>query len=279
MEIKKGDFVRVKDKQGVILDQVLNFVEVQFEGSDISDIVEIDKIQVIDRVKITSTELQTSLKGVDSPSKEDLKLIEKYQPINADPVELDDTVVVTIIAADNMLDRSLARWNPANLEKLSKLPVGFPVLLDHRSDKVKETVGVVFDSGLVKYSQAPSYFTNTANNGSYNRQILKDEGYVGFVLKAALNAESDLVEQLNLGVGWVSLGYSYQDVMCPICKTSFYDQKCPHMIPMSWADQSDPNYAPWREKDAPVEIYEVSFVSEPNLPRAGIIRNIHKTMV
>ena len=278
MEIEKGSLVRVNDKNGFVVDQVLNFVEVRFDDSTVSDIIPIDQVKLIDRVKLSSSELQI-LKGVSSPSKEDLKLIEKYQPINSDPVELDDTVVVTIIAADNMLDRGLARWNPANLDKLSKLPVGFPVLLDHKTDKVKETVGVVFDSGLIQFSQAPTYFTNTANNGSYNRQIVKDEGYVGFVLKAALNAESDLVEQLNLGVGWVSLGYSYQDVMCPLCKTSFYDQKCPHLIPMSWSDQADPNYAPWREKEAPVEIYEVSFVSEPNLPRAGVIRNIHKMLM
>lgn len=272
MELLKGSLVKVDDKLGTVIDSFLDFVEIAFDGHNTSEIV------ATDRINLVSQDLEITLQGVAEPTTYDLSLISKYQPINTEPLEADDIAVVTIIAADNMIDRGLARWNPEDLEQLSKLPLGFPVLSDHNTNKVRETLGVVFDSGIIRFDKAPAYFTNTANNGSYNRQIVKDEGYVGFVIRAALDAESDFIEQLNLGVGWVSLGYSYKDIYCPLCKTSFYDKACPHLIPMSWAEQADPNYAPWREKKAPVEIFEVSFVAEPNLPRAGIVRNIHKSL-
>jgi len=237
---RKGSFIKVGDKFGKVIEESFGVIEVQFSEDDVQ-LITADKIDPLD----------SSFQGVATPTKDDLTKIALFQPLNSKLLSPDDVVVITLIAADNMLDRSLARWNPIDLEKLAKLPVGFPCILNHDSYEVAKTQGVVFDSGIVRYSTVPSYFTNTANNGVYNRAIAKDEGYVGFVLRVALEADSELVEQLNLGVGWVSLGYAYQDIYCPLCQTSFYDDKCPHGVPMSWKDQADKRYAPWREKKDP----------------------------
>jgi hypothetical protein len=271
MKLSKGSLVKVGDKFGQVVDRIDDFFEVCFDDTNRSEIVTADKITILEST------MSKTLKGVSPPTPEDLKKIALFQPINAPEIEAGEISIVTIVAADNMLDRSLARWNPVDLEQLTKLPVGFPCLVDHDAE-VENINGVVFESGLLRFQTVPTYFTNTANNNAYNRQIAKDEGYVAFILRIALEADSDLVESLNLGVGWVSLGYSYQDVFCPLCNKSFYDAKCPHGIPMSKSDQEDPRYAPWREKKFPSDIYEVSFVAEPNLPRAGIVRNLHKTL-
>lgn len=261
--------IRADDMIGKVINTVPGFVEIEFTDGR-RDILPTTKVQ--DLVKRFTLE---SLQGVSVPSSNDIKLISKYQPLGSDPVSATDTKVVTLLAADNMLDRSLARWNPKDLRKLATLPVGFPLLLNHDAENVGTTQGVVFDSGIIEFNTVPHWLTNTSANTSYNRQLAKTEGYIGLILRAALPATSPTIDALSYGMGGVSLGYSFHDIHCPLCGTSFYDESCPHGVPLSHKHQTDSRYAPWREKVNPFDVYEVSIVAEPNLPRASILRGMH----
>jgi hypothetical protein len=144
MKLSKGSLVKVGDKFGQVVDMLDDFFEVCFDDTNQSEIVTADKITILEST------MGKTLKGVSPPTPEDLKKIALFQPINSPEIEAGEISIVTIVAADNMLDRSLARWNPVDLEQLTKLPVGFPCLVDHDAE-VKNINGVVFESGLLRF--------------------------------------------------------------------------------------------------------------------------------
>jgi len=263
----------VKDlngRTGHVIAHFDDLVEVSFDAK--SEIVKADGLTIIRRDAFFNLE---SLQGISEPTASDLKLIEKYQPLGYTP-SVTDGVIATFIAADNMVDRSLARWSPKSLEALAKLPCGLPLILDHETDDVEETQGLIFDSGLIRIDNPDAYFTDTFTNKTYNRQIAQKEGYIGYVLKVFLAPDNPLINAFKYGVGSVSLGYMFSDLYCPLCGVSFWDDKCPHLIPLEESDRADNRYAPYREKMNPVEVYELSLVVEPNLPRASLVRNLHR---
>lgn len=266
-----GDFVRDRtSRQGKVVAHFGDIYEIAFDDS--TDILDAQDLYPGKKESGTATQ---DLFGIAEPSSSDLALINRFQPSGLPEVTAVDGLVASFLVADNMVDRSFARWTVDSLRQLKKSSTNIPLLLDHDVTSVMKVQGLVFNS-LIAENRSPSYeYTDTSVNTKINRKIAREEGYVALVLRAFIPNNSGLIDRLRFGVGKVSLGYSYKDIGCPLCKISFYDEKCPHKIPLSYADTTEPGFAPYRNKLLPIEATEFSLVVEPNLPGAGIVQNRH----
>lgn len=265
--LKKGDTVFIAGTPAQILEIDYGVARVRKQDGSVH-LITLDRLSR-DRKYYD----KSKLKAIDELTEDDRKKLAKYLPMGA---STDEYMVVSMIAADNMIDHSMGRWTPDSLEKLAKYAAGYPVESDH-AGSIESKSGIVFDTGMIAFETVPTYFTNTSDNGRYNREIVKREGYQGFLIRAAIPRDTTL---RPIDMTHVSLGYSFQDMRCPLCQTSFSNHKeCKHLPPRYSAEREQENVAPWWEKDNPTAIYEVSFVAEPNLPMAGILRGVHKPLL
>lgn len=259
--------VIVRDRLATVIDEGCGLVQVQFDDG---------AVELLPQDNVSSSEMNFQLlEGVAPLSNIDKAKLKRYQVTNAS-IASGDMLTINMVAADNMIDRSLARWTPESLKKLANSYKGYPLQLNHDS-AVQSSVGVVFDAEVFTFTDSiPAYFTNTAGNGGFNKDIVRNEGYHALVLQAAVQDTADMRKMIGQGVNKVSLGYTYEDIHCPLCGVSFFDNRCPHGIAQTPEQQKDDRYAPYRNKVRPYDIYEVSLVAEPNLPRAGVIAGMHR---
>jgi hypothetical protein len=186
---------------------------------------------------------------------------------NAEPHQV---VVVEITAADNLMNRGRGKWSKDSLLKLAMLAPGITVTLDHDWENINKVQGRVFDA---KYEEEepPDNELAKAGNFELNSWIIGDEGYAKLELKAIIPVDSPILESLWLGtISYVSLGnFTIEDLWCPLCDCSFYDDKCPHLIP-SLVESDTEITAPFYIRKGSKDLGEVSLVLIPNLPGAKV---------
>ena len=225
-------------------------------------------------------------------------------PAQLEPLRPEEIVILTFIGADNLLNRGLGKWDVNDLPKLAALLPGLPLTLDHDWDQVSKVQGVIFEARVVHervpvinpdhwtkpdltYSQDGrnyAVFTTKkdklapiarAGNFEWNRRIVAEEGYQTCEFDVAFPANSPALQGLRFGqLSSISLGgFNYKDHICPLCKTSFSDERCPHFIPEAWAGrthETDEQVAPYFIRSGVFDLTEASIVLNPNLPGAGV---------
>lgn len=204
--------------------------------------------------------------GFPHPTPEEMEKIKKWS--NAEPHQI---VVIEITAADNLMNRSRGKWSLDSLRSLAMLAPGITLTLDHDWENISKVQGRVFDAEFESEEETPFEELTKAGNFDLNRWIVADEGYAKLELKAFISVDSPILESLWLGtISYVSLGqFTIEDIWCPLCDCSFYDDKCPHLIPS--VHESDTELtAPFYIRKGSKDLGEVSLVLIPNLPGAKV---------
>lgn len=219
------------------------------------------------------------------PSPEEMELIRSFLPPGFAPPEPAEVALVSIIAADNLLNRSLGRWPIAAMQSLSSLMPGLPVTLDHEWDAVAKTVGRVISAVPQKLPARSSLAVKALNrhpgNRDINAEILEKEGYGIVSARIFVRSSSPAAEALRFGLlNGVSLGgfvFDWEKVECPLCGVPFLNPRCPHTVP-NVADRQEGALLPGMLSPAPyyirpseiLDMGELSFVLVPRLPGAGV---------
>lgn len=209
-----------------------------------------------------------------APTAEQLELINQYTPANLPPLTAEELVVCHFVAADNLVNRGKGKWHPSAMRELADLMPGLPFTLDHDWDEVGKTQGIIFESWVGEYEFAPNWAISRAGNDTVNRAIVAQEKYLTVECLTYFPVRSEFVEGIRLGLfNGVSMGgFSYADILCPICETPFEDKHCPHYVPSPWGDTDDDETAPYYIRFGVLDLLELSQVLAPNLPAAGIVR-------
>lgn len=207
------------------------------------------------------------------PTKDDLNLINQYQPRDAEPLTEDELLCFEFIGADNLLNRSGSKWHYTAIQQLADRMAGLKLLLDHDWDEVDKSQALIFRAWVETEPTAPIAVMEAAGNGTYNRSIVADEGYISLHFDCAIRASSPLVDALRFAeVGNISLGgFQYKDIWCPICDCSFYSDDCPHYIGYHWDDEKSNLVMPYYERKDVFDLGEASIVTIPNLPGAKVV--------
>ena len=208
------------------------------------------------------------------PTPAQLDLINNnYQPRDVEPLTADEICLVEFVAADNLVNRSKARWHPTALPELVDLIPGVNLMRDHDWDDVSKNEGLVISAWLVRDVTAPIEIIEAAGNGKFNRQIIEAEGYHSIHFDAAIRIASPLMDALRYcQVQYLSQGgFEYTDIWCPICNCSYHDDDCPHLLPSYWGND-DPKFTmPYYERKDITDLGEISLVTIPNLPGARVV--------
>lgn len=209
---------------------------------------------------------------------EDLALINRYVPAGLDPLTEADVFVVSVVAADNLVNRSGWRWRSAELDQMAQSYPGAIATIDHEWDHVEKAKGRVFAARTLTAEQMPdpSRLRKNPNYGD-NMGILAREGYACCVVDMYMPKLPKLVEKFRLAI-WKEVsvgGLTYQEFHCPVCQKSFEDDGCTHIPNVWWMtwdlDESEQEMVvPYYERVGDYDLVEISFVAVPNLPGAGI---------
>lgn len=208
------------------------------------------------------------------PTADQLKKINQYVPSGFPALTADDVIVVSGIAADNLINRSYSKWGVDDLKAMAKLLVGKPTLFDHNSyDVQQQTWGRVFDAQFVNSLTAENELIDAIAQGVYNRKIIATEGFNQVFFQAYLVKSDETLGLISSGrASELSTGgFRFTDFWCPVCDTSIRNPKCPHYVRSPWSDSDDPEYAPYVERRGLFDLMEISLVSTPNIPGARLI--------
>ena len=197
-------------------------------------------------------------------------------PSGAEPRNRDNTEVISILAADNLINRGLDKWDLPSLQKMVDLAPGLPAMLDHDWNDVSKVWGKVFSAHYEHKDRAPSAAMDMAGYGKLNRRVIREEGYGAAIFDIFSRPTHPVMMAIKDGyIGKVSTGgFEFEDFYCPECKTSFQHEDCPHFIPDKyWGETHDknPQVAPYAIRTGLSDLGEVSIVTIPNLPNAGVI--------
>nr|WFD61482.1 MAG: hypothetical protein [uncultured cyanophage] len=173
--------------------------------------------------------------GFPHPTPEEMEKIKQFS--NAEPHQI---VVVEIMAADNLMNRSRGKWSLDSLRSLAMLAPGITLTLDHDWENISKVQGRVFSAEFESEEETPFEELTKAGNFDLNRWIVADEGY-----------------------------FTIEDLWCPLCDCSFYDAACPHLIP-SLVEPDTEITAPFYIRKGSKDLGEVSLVLIPNLPGAKV---------
>lgn len=212
-----------------------------------------------------------------APSASQLAKINQFLPVGADPFTADQVVSIPFIAADNLINRSIDKWDVASLKSMVRLAPGLPATIDHDWCGAEKEWGRIYSADFVSTPEAPPEAIDRAGNKTKNLQIIKDEGYCAAVFEVFATVDKPIVQSLYSGhSGNVSTGgFRFTDYHCPICQTPFEDPLCPHVCDDHWLtpeQRKSDRVAPWAVRVGLYDLGELSIVLIPNLPNAGIIR-------
>jgi hypothetical protein len=220
----------------------------------------------------------TTLASSIRPTERQLELINQYVPVGMEPLTADEVVVLPFVAANNLPTRNIGAWTEPDLYKMADLLPGLPSTTDHDWDNVVKVVGRVFEAEVQKSPTAPQEVLDQAGYYEINKQIVESDGFVQTLCNIYFEVDSPVIRGLRFGrLGEVSVGgFNFQTVQCPICGTSFMDDNCPHLIPSPWLDLENPEIrklvAPYYERIGLVDLMEISLVTTPACPNAGVIQ-------
>jgi hypothetical protein len=270
----------VKTAMGIVLDE---------SGSDSASIELIsgnDRTGSIVKIPASHLKIQVDAAIVEpsirdrfkmgTPTDKQLAVINQFIPVGMPPMTVSDVVTIPFVAADNLVNRSLDCWDVASLRKMAQLLPGLPMTLDHDWDDTSKEWGRIYTAEFIRSQTPPECAIDRAGNANRNRQIIAKHGFNQVIFEVFAPTDSPVVKALKRGhSGGVSTGgFQFTDYFCPICDTSFYDDKCPHVPPDRWMGitEDDPDVAPYAVRVGLFDIGEVSIVTMPNLPNAGILK-------
>lgn len=207
------------------------------------------------------------------PTAKQLAKLNALIPDRFPRIEAHEVAIVEYVAADNLINRSRGKWDIAELKAMAKLMPGLPFTQDHDWESVGKQIGVIFDAYI--RTSDDTTLLGLAGNKKYNNKVAATEGIQQLVCSIAIPTESDVIQKMRMGFGrHVSCGgFMFADYHCPLCSTSFADDKCPHYLPdMAWGvtEDTDPLVAPWYIRKGVFDMGELSLVLIPNLPGATI---------
>lgn len=250
-------------------------VELVRDGKSSGQILEIPRTHAeIDLVTVSGTLRDRFKMGM--PSEKQLALINTFLPSGAPPLTQSEVITVPFVAADNLVNRSLDRWDIPSLAAMAKLLPGLPSLLDHDWDDVSKTWGKIYNAQLVRTQDASREVLDRAGNLSANQQIAAQEGLAQVVCEVFAPADSPVIQALKSGLigGMSTGGFRFTDYHCPLCNSSFSDAACPHVPPDPYwglLPGEDSSIAPYAIRVGLFDMGEASVVTIPNLPNAGVI--------
>ncbi|MBE9178609.1 hypothetical protein IQ268_08560 [Oculatella sp. LEGE 06141] len=211
------------------------------------------------------------------PSDRQLELINQHVPQGMEPLTADEVIVLSFVAANNLVTRNIGTWTEPDLYKMADMLPGLPATLDHDWGDVGKVVGRVLEAEVQKSATAPKEVLDRAGYFAWNKKIVDRDGLVQTVCNIYFELNSSVIQGLRFGrLREVSVGgFNFTMLGCPHCKTSFADEKCPHLIPNPWMDLNDPEVrkltAPYYERIGLIDLLEISLVATPAAPNAGVI--------
>ena len=210
------------------------------------------------------------------PTDAQLVKINRFVPSGMPPIQSHEVCIVSFIAADNLVNRGLGKWGLDELGLLTRLMLGLPLTLDHDWDEVSKVQSFIFDSRLIKRNPDESVL-NKAGNFDANRQIVGNEGFHQLEVDCAIEIATPAVNALRFGrLSNVSVGgFVIEDIHCPVCKSSYADEKCPHYAPDSangLTNKRNPLVTQYYVRKGLKDAVELSIVLAGNLPGASVIR-------
>lgn len=170
------------------------------------------------------------------------EVMDKINRLTLRELTPDDVFTFRVIACDDQADRDFERFTPECLEGLAPMFVGRSVLFDHDWTAVGQTARI-FDADV-------------AQDGDIHQLILSC-----YMIRAG---SAQIIDLICGGIlKEVSVGCAVGRRSCSICGKS----TCRHD---RGADYDGKTCV--MELSDPVDAYELSFVSVPSQPRAGVIK-------
>jgi hypothetical protein len=262
----------LKEASGIVMnpeaEDILN-IQIWRDGAATNQVVNLPRRSVCLSDAVVAPALRDRF-TMGTPSAAQMRVINQYLPSGIDPLVAEELVTVPFVAADNLVNRSMDRWDLKSLKTMSKLLPGLPALLDHDWEAEQEW-GRIYNSAFIQADTAPDEALDRAGNGDSNRMIIAEEGFAQVVFEVFAPIDSPVVRALKRGhSGNISTGgFQFTDYHCPLCKCSFSDELCPHTIPDRWWSRASD--APFAIRVGMFDLGEASIVAIPNLPNAGII--------
>ncbi len=183
------------------------------------------------------------------PTPEELKQINALSNID---LAAEEVMVFTLHSADDVVDRSADQFTVKALKEMAAMSVDKPYLKDH-SWGTNSVVGKIFDASVSK--------------GRLMQKV--------YVTLRAKNA--DMIDGMLDGtLNKVSVGFAMgaEDYSCSSCSKSLYSMDCPH-YPGSKDEKGNVTVGIIKGVK---DYYEISNVSVPCQPAAGIRRDNQKSL-
>lgn len=240
------------------------------------------------------TSQSVSLPKLGIPDEGELAKINSYLD---EPTKAEEWYIVPFKASDNLVSRSIRKWNDNVLNQMVVELKGRPLLIDHNWEEVEDSVGFIYDCYKVESSSCDEGIWNQPGKAEKNKAIIQREGYKAVYCLAAISAD---MQQVITGIKMRRLndcstgGYlSQMKLICPNCssekqRTVTFTEKdkndeyvCPHLIPSNYTemyeDTSDMGLdgylmADYLELDGVFDGIELSIVQAGNLPAASVCR-------
>lgn len=205
------------------------------------------------------------------PTAAHLIQINRYRPLGSPAYTEEELLVVPMSITNNLVSRGLARWPAAELARYASLVPGKPHCMDHNFWNADQAPGKWFAAGVVRADQAPEAVMELGGMAPLQQKVIASEGFVQVVGLSFLQAASPAASALRYGRLDACSGSFYCSYQCPLCKTSFRDQSCPHYPPYYYGQaEEDPRFAPFYEFVQVRDLIEVSSVVAGDVPAAGV---------
>ncbi len=212
-----------------------------------------------------------------TPTERQLELINQYVPAGMPRLRESDVIVVPFVAANNLVTRNMGAWTESELYQLTDMLAGKPLMMDHE-DEVEYVIGRLIEGTVQRSMSAPADVLDMAGWGEENRTIVQRDGFCQAIMYGYIQSNTPWVDALRYGrLSEVSVGrFIYEYHGCPICKIPLDSPDCPHDFMMPWEDYEDMSegeYVTYFERKNLIDVMEMSLVSLPACPNAGVVCN------
>lgn len=177
-------------------------------------------------------------------AEDDLKLINR-QALRT--LSAGEVFVFRVAACDTREDRDHERFDKKCLEKLAKLYVGRPILMDHAWSAARQTARI--------------YAADVEPDGDESRLVVR-----AYMVRN--DATAPTIDAIESGIlREVSVGCRTSKAVCSVCGANKRAVWCEHRPGMVYNDKSCVVTL-----SEPTDAFEISFVAVPAQPKAGVVK-------